>query len=104
MSQWTDPADAPPCTAWTRRTFEAMVPFTERAVYANNLGAEGEDRVREAYGANHPRLAAAKARYDPANLFRANQNIRPLAEGSPRRAPDRSADAGGTTTWAEKGR
>jgi FAD/FMN-containing dehydrogenase len=56
-----------------------MAPFTERAVYVNNLSAEGEDRVREAYGANYPRLAAIKARYDPTNLFRTNQNVRPRA-------------------------
>jgi hypothetical protein len=57
----------------------AKEPFTERAVYINNLGTEGEDRVREAYGANHPRLAAVKTRYDPTNFFRANQYIRPTA-------------------------
>ena len=56
--------------AWTRAFFEAMQPFAERAVYVNGLGAEGEDRVREAYGANYERLAALKARYDPTNLFR----------------------------------
>jgi hypothetical protein len=56
-----------------------MAPFTERAVYVNNLSAEGEDRVREAYGANYTRLAAIKARHDPTNLFRTNQNVRPRA-------------------------
>ena len=65
--------------AWTRAFFAAMQPFTERAVYVNDLGAEGEDRVREAYGANYARLAAIKATYDPTNLFRFNQNIRPRA-------------------------
>ena len=79
VSQWTDPADAERHIAWTREFFEAMRPFTERAVYVNGLGVEGEDRVREAYGANYPRLAAIKARYDPTNLFRANQNIQPSA-------------------------
>jgi FAD/FMN-containing dehydrogenase len=79
LSQWTDAADADRHITWTRSFFDAMRPFTERAVYVNGLGVEGEDRVREAYGANYPRLAAVKARYDPTNLFRANQNIQPEA-------------------------
>lgn len=77
LSQWTDTRDAERYTNWTRDFFAAMQPFTERAVYVNGLGTEGEERVREAYGTNYPRLAAIKAQYDPANLFRANQNIRP---------------------------
>jgi FAD/FMN-containing dehydrogenase len=77
VSQWTDPADADRHIAWTRDFFAAMRPFTERAVYVNGLGAGEEARVREAYGVNYPRLAAIKARYDPTNHFRANQNIRP---------------------------
>ena len=80
VSQWTDSADADRHIAWTREFFEAMRSFTERAVYVNGLGVEGEDRVREAYGANYPRLAAIKARYDPTNLFRANQNIQPSTQ------------------------
>jgi FAD/FMN-containing dehydrogenase len=79
LSQWSDPADAEQHTAWTRQFFAAMEPFTERAVYVNNLGTEGEDRVREGYGSNYDRLAAIKASYDPTNLFRSNQNIRPRA-------------------------
>jgi FAD/FMN-containing dehydrogenase len=50
----------------------------ETSVYVNFLGDEGESRVREAYpGATWDRLAAIKARYDPANMFRYNQNIPP---------------------------
>jgi FAD/FMN-containing dehydrogenase len=50
----------------------------EPGVYVNFLGAEGEGRVREAYpGPTYDRLAAVKARYDPTNLFRLNQNIVP---------------------------
>jgi FAD/FMN-containing dehydrogenase len=59
--------------------FEAMGPFAVRGAYVNSLGNEGEDRVREAYGPNYDRLAAIKAIYDPTNVFRSNQNIRPNA-------------------------
>jgi FAD/FMN-containing dehydrogenase len=41
----------------------------------NNLGDEGPDRVRDAYGANYERLVNVKATYDPSNLFRFNPNI-----------------------------
>jgi Berberine and berberine like len=46
-------------------------------VYVNNLGEEGSDRVQDAYGANYHRLAGIKAVYDPDNVSRLNQNIRP---------------------------
>jgi FAD/FMN-containing dehydrogenase len=54
-----------------------MSPFLERAVYANNLGQEGADRVKAAYGPNYDRLARVKAEYDPDNLFRLNHNVTP---------------------------
>ena len=56
-----------------------MEPFASHGVYVNDLGEEGDDRVRAAYGANYDRLAAVKAIYDPANTFQSNQNIRPTA-------------------------
>ena len=63
---------------WSRGLWEAVWPFSPGSVYVNFLGAdEGEDRVRAAYGPNYDRLAAIKARYDPSNLFRSNQNIQP---------------------------
>ena len=54
-----------------------MRPSFTGGVYVNNLGAEGPARVRQAYGPNHERLVAVKTRYDPANVFRHNQNIVP---------------------------
>lgn len=55
-----------------------MRPFAS-GVYVNFLGQEGEERVRAAYGSQYDRLVALKTRYDPTNLFRLNQNIRPAA-------------------------
>ena len=47
-------------------------------MYVNYLGDEGEDRVRAAYSpAKYERLVALKTKYDPTNLFRLNQNIKP---------------------------
>ena len=54
-----------------------MQPFSSGGVYVNYLGEEGEDRVKAAYGRNYERLVALKNKYDPTNLFRHNQNIRP---------------------------
>ncbi len=78
---WEDPAQDAANIAWTRGVWEAMTPFATGGVYVNNLGDEGEERIRAAYGANHARLAALKATYDPGNLFRLNQNIRPVGCG-----------------------
>ena len=47
------------------------------ALYVNNLGEEGPDRVQGAYGPNHARLADLKRRWDPDNVLRLNQNVAP---------------------------
>ena len=77
ISIWDDPAADETNISWARALWDAIHPFSTGGVYANNLGDEGEDRVKSAYGANYPRLAALKARYDPENFFRMNQNVRP---------------------------
>jgi len=74
---WDDPADDDANMRWARELWSAVRPYSTGGVYANNLGEEGEDRVRDAYGENYARLAALKTRYDPTNLFRVNQNIKP---------------------------
>jgi hypothetical protein len=82
LSQWADPEESNRNIAWTRGLFEAMTPHLQDAVYVNNLGAEGPDRVRAAYGPNYARLAEVKRWYEPANVFRRNQNIPPGPEPS----------------------
>jgi hypothetical protein len=64
----------------TRELAELMRPFTTGSDYVNQIGLEideGSERIKAAYGANYERLVAVKNKYDPTNLFRHNQNIRP---------------------------
>jgi len=75
LGQWEKPEDDERCIRWTRELYDAMEPHLERAVYVNSLGADEPERVRTAYGPNYDRLAAIKAKYDPDNFFRANQNV-----------------------------
>ena len=73
-----DAADAPAIAAWSKAYSDALHPYSAGGAYVNMMmDDEGDDRVRAAYRDNYPRLAAAKKRYDPGNLFRVNQNIRP---------------------------
>ena len=76
MANWTDPVDSEHNIRWTRELFQVLQPHT-RGVYVNDLGEEGEERVRNAYGENYDRLVALKNKYDPKNFFRLNQNIKP---------------------------
>jgi FAD/FMN-containing dehydrogenase len=76
-SVWTDPRETEMQRQWVREWWDIMSPFSTGAEYVNNLGEEGEDRVRAAYGDNYDRLVALKNKYDPTNFFRLNANIRP---------------------------
>jgi hypothetical protein len=62
---------------WARPLFQAAAPFATGGVYVNFLTQDEPDRVRAACGENYGRLVALKNKYDPANLFGVNQNIRP---------------------------
>jgi FAD/FMN-containing dehydrogenase len=77
-SAWSSPAESDRNILWTRQFYEAMQPYAAKAAYVNYLGDEGAEGVRRAYGEHKlARLAALKAKYDPGNLFRMNQNIKP---------------------------
>ena len=73
-----DPANAGAIADWARDYWEAVHPFNPGGAYPNfMMDDEAPDRLRATFGANYPRLAEIKRRYDPANLFRRNQNIPP---------------------------
>jgi FAD/FMN-containing dehydrogenase len=76
--EWLGPADSARNIAWTRQMYDAMRPYAARARYVNYLADDEPGNPAEAaYGPNLPRLRALKARYDPDNVFRRNQNIQP---------------------------
>jgi FAD/FMN-containing dehydrogenase len=66
---------------WARDYHDAMHPFSAGGAYVNMMMDEGEDRVRASYRENYDRLSQIKAKYDPDNFFRVNQNIKPAAAG-----------------------
>ncbi|CAB3797047.1 FAD-binding oxidoreductase [Pararobbsia alpina] len=74
---WDHAADDAAAMRWANEMWDAIKPFSTGGVYANNLGEEGENRLRSAYGENYSRLVEVKNKYDPGNFFRLNQNIRP---------------------------
>jgi hypothetical protein len=81
IGQCADAGEAEACVRWAREFWDAMQPYSTGGVYVNYLGREadeGADRVKSAYGPEkYQRLVALKNKYDPTNLFRLNQNIRP---------------------------
>jgi FAD/FMN-containing dehydrogenase len=82
IAQWEDPAESDQHLAWAREFGEAMEPFGSRNAALNFVMDEGQERVQSTYGPEkYARLVALKDEYDPGNLFRRNQNIRP--SGSP---------------------
>ncbi|HSD78980.1 MAG TPA: FAD-binding oxidoreductase [Solirubrobacteraceae bacterium] len=74
-----DPANVAAIRDWSVAYQEALHPYSAGGAYVNMMMDEGQERVRASYGDNYDRLARIKATYDPQNLFRVNQNIRPSA-------------------------
>lgn len=81
IGECTAAVDADKCVRWARDFWAAMQPYSTGGVYVNYLGQEadeGVERIKAAYGSEkYQRLLALKNKYDPANLFRLNQNIKP---------------------------
>jgi FAD/FMN-containing dehydrogenase len=74
-----DPANGPAITRWCKDYFDALHPYSAGGAYVNFMMDEGQERVQASFRDNYARLAAIKSKYDPTNLFRVNQNIRPAA-------------------------
>jgi len=72
-----DAKDAPKISAWTKGYWDALHPYSAGGAYVNMMMEEGDERIRASYRGNYDRLVQVKRKYDPDNLFRVNQNIRP---------------------------
>ena len=72
-----DPANAERITRWTVDYWEDLHPHSAGGAYVNFMMDEGQERVKATYRDNYERLVAIKNKYDPTNLFRVNQNIKP---------------------------
>jgi hypothetical protein len=62
---------------WVNDASAAMRPWLSTHTYVNYLSSDGDEAVRNAYGASYSRLVALKRKYDPSNAFQSNRNIRP---------------------------
>ena len=76
-TRWDDAEDDDRCRAWAREFFDAAAPHASGDVYINFMPEDEPDRVEAAYGGNYERLLELKRKYDPGNMFRLNQNIKP---------------------------
>ena len=76
-TRWRDAAQDSACIAWARSLYQAASRYALGSAYVNFMPDDESDRIEKVYGANYKRLAEIKRKYDPGNLFRSNQNIRP---------------------------
>jgi FAD/FMN-containing dehydrogenase len=77
VSAWPDASDDADNIAWVRDYSDALTPHSEAGGYVNFMSGDDQGRVSDTYGSNYARLVDVKRAYDPHNLFRHNQNIRP---------------------------
>ena len=76
---YSDPTETAARVRWVRDYWQALRARSSGGGYVNFMMDEGDERVRATFGGNYPRLTQVKARYDPRNLFRLNQNVAPRA-------------------------
>ncbi|WP_242929130.1 FAD-binding oxidoreductase [Pontibacter vulgaris] len=76
-ARWEKATEDKKCITWARSFFQESAKYATGGVYVNFLTEDETDRIHAAYGPNYDRLVAIKERYDPDNIFRANQNISP---------------------------
>ncbi|MNZ44470.1 6-hydroxy-D-nicotine oxidase [compost metagenome] len=76
--RWESAGEDERCIAWAREFFTKSQPFASSGAYINFLTQDETDRIAFAYGATYDRLVEIKKKYDPTNLFRMNQNIKPV--------------------------
>jgi FAD/FMN-containing dehydrogenase len=77
LGEWPDPSENEAQIAWVRKVDEAIQPWAQKGAYLNYLMDEGEQRVKDSFGAHYKRMEEIKNKYDPTNFFRLNQNIKP---------------------------
>jgi hypothetical protein len=73
---WSAPSEKADAVGWVQATRENLRPFAH-GVYVNQLGDASDQLVRSGYGSNYARLVEIKKKYDPKNVLRLNQNIKP---------------------------
>jgi FAD/FMN-containing dehydrogenase len=74
---WPDPSQNEQNIQWVRDYYDALAPYSEEGGYVNFMSGDDQDRLRATYRGNYDRLVEVKRRYDPGNVFRVNQNIKP---------------------------
>jgi len=75
--RWDDAKQDKEGIGWAREFFDATLKFASAGAYVNFMTEDEEDRVKNAYGANYNKLVDIKKKYDPNNLLKHNQNIKP---------------------------
>jgi hypothetical protein len=82
FSMWENAAEDEANITWTREFMRAMEPFITPGISLNFTSDQDQEKVKDFFGRNgkYQRLIALKNKYDPNNMFRLNQNIKPMEQ------------------------